>query len=65
MRDGQSTRVSREDVLKELEGLFKRPIEPQVRESREMVNRLLPYVEQFYDGWQPEEGRPHYMFNGR
>ena len=53
MRDGQSTRVSREDVQKQLAEQFSRPLDPQTLEARQKVRQLLPYVEQFYQTWRP------------
>ena len=53
MRDGQSTRVSREDVQKQLADRFSRPLEPQTLEARQKVRQLLPYVEQFYQSLRP------------
>ena len=53
MRDGQSTRVSREDVKKQLTEQFSRPLEPQTLEARQRVRQLLPYVEQFSQSWRP------------
>ena len=52
-RDGQSTRVSREDVQKQLTEQFSQPLEPQTLEARQRVRQLLPYVEQFYRSWRP------------
>ncbi len=53
MRDGQSTKVSRQDVQKQLAEQFSRPLEPQTLEARQKVRQLLPYVEQFYASWRP------------
>ena len=53
MRDGQSTRVSKEDVQKQLAEQFSRPLDPQTLEARQKVRQLLPYVEQFYQTWRP------------
>ena len=53
MRDGQSTRVSREDVEKQLSEQLSRPLEPQTLEARQRVRQLLPYVERFYQSWRP------------
>ena len=54
MRDGQSTRVSREDVQKQLAEQFSRPLEPQTLEAWQKVPQLLPYVEQFYQSCRPD-----------
>ena len=53
MQDGQSTKVSREDVERQLAELFSRPLEPQTLEARQRVRQLLPYVERFYQSWRP------------
>ena len=54
MRDGQSTRVSREDVQKQLAEQFSRPLEPQTLEAWQKVRQLLPCVEQFYQSCRPD-----------
>ena len=65
LRGGTFTRVNKEDVAKELRDRFSRPVEPSVAETRRMVQQLLPYVKQFYKGWQPGNGPPHYRYNSR
>ncbi len=65
LRRGTHTKVNKDDVLNELRDRFASPVEPQVLEARQMVNRLLPYVELFYRNWSPQQGTPHYVFNSR
>ena len=52
-------------MLRELKEQFSRPVEPSVLAARNMVRGLLPYVERFYQSWQPSESSPHYMYNSR
>ena len=65
LRDGRSTRASREDVVRELRDRFSRPLEPSVLETRRMVERLTPHVRRFYEGWDLGQGAPHYRYNSR
>ena len=65
LRRGTHTKVNKDDVLNELRDRFASPVEPKVLEARQMVNRLLPYVELFYRNWSPQQGTPHYVFNSR
>ena len=65
LRDGRFTKIDKQDVLQELKERFSRPVEPEVAEVRNMVQRLLPYVEQFYRSWLPENSTPHYVYNSR
>lgn len=65
LRGGKSTRVSKEDLAKELKDHFSRPVEPAVLKTRGMVQRLLPYVKGFYQSWHPGGGIPYYRYNSR
>lgn len=65
LRDGNFPGLSKADVVKELRDRFARPLEPQVSEVRNMVQRLTPYVERFYHSWGDGEGLPHYRYNSR
>ena len=65
LRAGVFTRISKEDVVKELRDRFARPLEPSVLETRRMVQQLIPHVKQFYKTWKPSDVPPHYMYNSR
>ena len=65
LHDGVFPGLSKDDVVKELKDRFARPLEPQVLEGRNLVKRLMPYVERFYQSWDGEEGTPHYRYNSR
>ena len=65
LREGRFTRINKEDVAKELRDRYSRPVEPSVLETRQVVQELLPYVERFYQSWQPADGPPHYRYNSR
>lgn len=65
LRDGRFTLLDKAELIKELKDRFARPLEPQAVEARNLVRRLLPYVEQFYRGWTPGGGPPHYLYNSR
>ena len=65
LRQGKFTRINKEDVAKELKNRFSRPLESSVLETKQMVQRLLPYVKRFYQSWQPGDEPPHYRYNSR
>ena len=65
LRDGRFTKVDKEDITRQLKEQFSRPVEKPVIEARQMVSRLLPYVERFYQSWHPDEAPPHYVYNSR
>jgi cytosine/adenosine deaminase-related metal-dependent hydrolase len=65
MRDGSFTKVNKAEVVRELKEWFSRPVEPSVLETRRLGQRLIPYVERFYQDWQPGDSPPHYFFNSR
>ncbi len=65
MQGGVHTKVNKADVLAELKARFDRPLEPEVRATREMVRRLAPYAERFYRSLPPAMGAPFYQFNSR
>jgi cytosine/adenosine deaminase-related metal-dependent hydrolase len=65
LRGHQFTRLNKEDVVREIKSRFSRPIEPSVLATRQMVQRLFPYVKRFYQSWYPGDAPPHYWFNSR
>ena len=65
LRDGRFPGLDKEAVVRELRDRFARPLEPQALEARNLVQRLMPYVEEFYQSWSPGDGPPHYMYNSR
>ena len=65
LREGRLTKINKQEVLQELKDRFSRPVEQSAIEGRQLVQRLMPYVEQFYQDWHPGDGPPHYIFNSR
>ena len=65
LRGGRFTKVDKQEVLNELKDRFSRPVESSALEGRQLVQRLIPYVERFYQEWHPGDGPPHYFFNSR
>lgn len=64
LKGGRSTKVDKDELLRELKERFSQPLEPSVLDARTMAHRLLPYVEKFYQGWSPGDS-PYYIYNGR
>ena len=65
LRGGRFVKADEEQVANELRDQLARPIERETLETRQMAARLLPYIDDFYAGWQPPADGPHYMYNGR
>ena len=65
LQGGAFTQVDEAEVKRELREQLSRPLEPGVVETRQMVQRLMPYVHQFYGEWQAVGGSPHYRYNSR
>ena len=63
LRGGQFTKVNKADVVKELRDRFSAPIDSQTLNARQMVQRLIPFVAKFYEGWQPTGNQPFYEYN--
>ena len=65
MRDGRHQRVNKADLARELREQLARPVEPATRATRQMANRLSPYVERYYRAHSPNMANPHYVYNSR
>jgi N-acyl-D-aspartate/D-glutamate deacylase len=65
LQGGRFTSINEAEVTRELREQLSRPLEPGVVETRQMVQRLMPYVRQFYGDWQAVGGNPHYRYNSR
>ena len=64
-REGRFTRIDPDAVLAEAREMLSQPPSQREVRVREMVRELVPYVEQYYAGWLPDELRPYYVYNGR
>ncbi len=65
LKGGRSTKVDKDELLRELKERFSRPQESAVAETRAMARRLQPYVEKFYESWSAGGSPPYYVYNGR
>ena len=65
LRGGKHTKLDKDEIVRELKDRFSAPLDPRTQETRAMINGLLPYVNRFYQAWQPGHGEPHYRFNSR
>ena len=65
LREGQFTKIDKGEVLRELQERFSRPLEPAAQKARNMAQRLIPFVERFYQSWSPGDASPHYLYNSR
>ena len=65
LRNGEFPGLSKADVVRELKANFSEPLDPRVAERRNMAQRLIPFVERFYQSWNQEEKLPHYRYNSR
>ena len=65
VRNGSFVKVDKAEVFRELREHFARPQEAETSRNRRMVQRLMPFVEDFYRDWQPPADQPHYLYNSR
>ena len=65
LRRGQFTGINKEEITRRLREQLAAPLEPAVVETREMVQRLMPYIRRFYGDWKLGHGPPHYRYNSR
>ena len=65
LRGGRFVKADEEEITAELRQQLARPIEPETLATRQMAERLLPYIHQFYDNWSIPANGPHYLYNGR
>ena len=65
LRDGKFAGVDKEEVAKEIRDRLSGPTEVSVTENRQMLQRLLPHMRRFYEGWHPVGGESHYLSNSR
>jgi 5-methylthioadenosine/S-adenosylhomocysteine deaminase len=54
LRDGQFTRVNKDEALAELAAALRAPLQPAEERRRELSPAVFPHVKQFYDGWLDE-----------
>ncbi len=64
-RDGQHTRVDKEDLFKELKKALDRPLTPLELERRDLARLVEPYLRSFYLGTLPDDGAPFTKYNSR
>jgi 5-methylthioadenosine/S-adenosylhomocysteine deaminase len=66
LRDGRSTRLSKQEVLAELAASLNVPLRPDEERRREAARELFPHVKAFYAGWLADQpGEPFYRYNRR
>ena len=65
MHNGEFPGLSKADVVRELKDSLSEPLDPRIAERRSMAQRLIPFVERFYQSWNQEEKDPHYRYNSR
>ena len=65
-QDGRFTRVNRDDALRELSGILKRPLSSEEIDRGRLSKAVLPYVRRFYDGYYDSGAHnPYYRQNSR
>jgi 5-methylthioadenosine/S-adenosylhomocysteine deaminase len=65
-KDGKFVRVDREDALKQLADLLKRPLNAEELERRRLSKAVFPHVKAFYDGYYDADAHvPYYRQSSR
>ena len=65
LRDGQHTRVDKDDLFHEIKGALDRPLTAQEEERRELASLVEPHLRRFYSGTMPQDARPFTAYNAR
>ena len=65
VRDGRFIKVDKAEVVRELREYLSHPLDADTLQARQMVQRLMPFVAEFYQDWQPPAEGPHYLYNSR
>lgn len=63
LRDGQLTRVDKDDLYRELKDALDRPLTATEMERRELARLAEPYLRRFYEGTLPHEFAPFAAYN--
>ncbi len=65
-QDGKFTRVNRDEALRELSNILRRPLSGEEMDRRRLSKAVLPHVKAFYDGYyDPGAHSPYYRQNSR
>jgi cytosine/adenosine deaminase-related metal-dependent hydrolase len=65
-QDGKFTRMNRDDSLRELSNILKRPLSGEEVDRRRLSRAVLPHVRAFYDGYyDPKAHAPYYRQSSR
>ncbi len=65
MREGQTTRVNKEEVYKEIRTNLDRPLTGEERALAGMAREVQPYLKAYYAGSVSEELQPFSVYNAR
>ena len=65
LRDGQHTRVDKDDLFREIKGALDWPLTPQEEERRELASLVEPHLRRFYSGTMPQDAPPFTAYNAR
>ena len=63
LRDKKFTKIDKAEVIDRFKETLNRPIPPQAVQRGELGRNLLPYIENFFEGWELDKGSPHYFYN--
>ena len=65
LKEGQLTRVNKDDLFRELKTALDRPLSSQEKERRELARLAEPYLRGFYQGFTPGDSVPFTVHNAR
>jgi cytosine/adenosine deaminase-related metal-dependent hydrolase len=66
LRDGQFTRINKDEVLDALAASLRTPLTADEERRQQLGRDIFPHVQQFYDGWLDESSRePFYRPSAR
>ena len=65
LRDGQLTRVDKEELFREIKAALDRPLSAQEEERRELASLVAPHLRRFYSGTMPQDAEAFTAYNAR
>ncbi len=64
MRGREFTKVSKEEIFKEIAGQLSAELKPSEIERKEVAAEFVPHLQKFYEGWGAlEMGGSHQVYN--
>ena len=64
LRNRKLTRVNKDEVIAKFKETLSRPLTSQEIRRTDLGKQLLPHIQKWFEGWELEQNKPHYLYNG-